>query len=101
MSGGPAIVNGRLIGVVRSTTEDSTTVVPIGLALDYFHLMGIVFSDEGLSKSAAGEALVPPRAYPLVVPLNLLHRCVDRRDRPVHATRICFDEVPVRYCIDI
>lgn len=48
-SGGPAIYQDRLIGVVRNSTIDRTTVVPVQPAWGYFNLMGIELTEEGLA----------------------------------------------------
>jgi hypothetical protein len=61
-SGGPAIVDGRLIGIIRNTREDDrSTVVPIGLAVDYLRLMGIVFSEDGFARKADDITLLASR----------------------------------------
>ena len=46
-SGGPAIFDGRLIGVVRSSAIDRTTIVPLDNAHDYLRLRGVLISDDG------------------------------------------------------
>ena len=48
-SGGPAIHDGRLIGVIRNSGIDRTTVVPIQGAWEYFQLMGVRLSEDGLA----------------------------------------------------
>ncbi|UCF91499.1 MAG: trypsin-like peptidase domain-containing protein [Desulfobacterales bacterium] len=48
-SGGPAIYRDRLIGVVRNSTIDRTTVVPVQSAWDYLKLMGVELTKEGLA----------------------------------------------------
>jgi hypothetical protein len=46
-SGGPAIYNGRLIGVVRSSSIDRAKIVPIDDARDYLRLRGVPISEDG------------------------------------------------------
>ena len=51
-SGGPAIVDSKMVGVIRSTGADETTIVPIDRALDYFQLRGIKFSEDGTASES-------------------------------------------------
>lgn len=59
-SGGPAIKDGRLIGIIRNTREDSSTIVPIGLATEYLRLLGIVFK-EGLAEKVNDISVLASR----------------------------------------
>lgn len=61
-SGGPAIHQDRLIGVVRNSTIDRTTVVPVQPAWDYFNLMGVVLTEKGLAKKTDHIAVLASRA---------------------------------------
>lgn len=61
-SGGPALCKNRLIGIIRSTGVDYTTIVPIDRALDYFQLMGIKFSDEGYAYESDDIAKLASKA---------------------------------------
>jgi hypothetical protein len=60
-SGGPAIMDGRLVGVVRSSGDDSSTIIPVALAIDYLRLVGIVFSEEGLARRADDISVLASR----------------------------------------
>jgi hypothetical protein len=48
-SGGPVIYQHRLIGVVRNSAIEETKAVPVQAAWDYFNLMGVELTEEGLA----------------------------------------------------
>jgi Trypsin-like peptidase domain len=60
-SGGPVLVGGRLVGVVRSSGDDQTTVVPIVRALDFLRLMGVRFSADGRAYKTDDIAVLATR----------------------------------------
>src|SRR5262249_53574379 len=60
-SGGPAIVDGRLVGVIRSSGDDSSTIVPVSLAIDYLRLVGVVFFEEGLARRSDDISVLASR----------------------------------------
>jgi Trypsin-like peptidase domain len=49
-SGGPVFMGDKLIGVVRNTGVNSTTVVPIARAIEYLSLVGVFFSENGAER---------------------------------------------------
>jgi hypothetical protein len=61
-SGGPCIYKNQLVGVIRSTAADKTKVVPIDGTLDYFQLMGIKFSEDGLAYESDDIAKLASKA---------------------------------------
>ena len=62
MIGGPAVAQGRVVGVVRASGAGRTTVVPFEKARDYLDLMGIAISPEGLAFETEKISLLASKA---------------------------------------